>query len=199
MPVDPEIQERKKAVATLDPMTVVSDFILRSEPYAFRDHPEAYEEFRTELALRLGVDRETISLIGSARLGFSLNKARLFSPFSDQSDLDIIIVASEIFDEAWIELLSKQDKFPLAGEDERSRFKRTRDNIFFGYFRPDHFPIDTKLSKAWFPKLATRFTSPIVQMHPIQAWLFKSWEHTSFFYSRYVDSIQAFTKKLLNI
>jgi len=199
MPVDPEIQERKVAVATLDPMTVVSDIILSSEPYAFRDHPEDYEGFRTELALRLNVDSEAISLIGSARLGFSLNKTKLFSPFSDQSDFDIVIVASEIFDEAWIELLSKQHRFPLAGEDEKSRFKRTRENIFFGYFRPDHFPVDTELSKAWFPKLATRFTSPIVQMHPIQAWLFKSWEHTRFFYSSYVDSIQAYTKKLLNI
>lgn len=199
MTVDPEIQERKKAVATLNPMTVVSDFILKSEPYAFRDRPEAYGEFRSELALRLDVDCENISLIGSARLGFSLNKARLLSPFSDQSDLDIVIVASEIFDEAWLELLSKQDKFSLAGEDERSRFKRTRDNIFFGYFRPDHFPINTELSKAWFPKLATRFTSPIVQMHPIKAWLFKSWEHALYFYSRHVESIQAYTRKLLNI
>jgi hypothetical protein len=198
MTADSEIRRRKKAVATLDPMTVVSDFILGLEPYAFRAHPEAYDKFRDELALRLGVGCETISLIGSARLGFSLNKARLLTPFSDQSDIDIVIVTSEMFDEAWIELLSKQEKFSLAGDDERRRFKSTRDNIFYGYFRPDRFPVDTELSKAWFPKLATRFSSQIAQMHPIEAWLFKSWDHVHYFYSRYIDSIQNDARKLLD-
>jgi hypothetical protein len=199
MTVDPEILERKRAVATLDPMSVVSDIILSSEPYAFRNHPQAYEEFRCELASRLKLDCEAICLIGSARLGFSLNKAKIFSPFSDQSDLDVVIVASDVFGEAWLELVSKQDRFPLAGEDELSRFKRTREHIFDGYFRPDHFPIDTELSKSWFPKLATRFASPLAQMHPVKAWLFMSWEHARFFYSRYIGSIQGYTRKLLKL
>jgi hypothetical protein len=196
---DLEIRMRKNAVATLDPMTVVSDFVLGAQPFAFRAHPEAYDEFIKEVASRLGVDCESIILIGSARLGFSLNKARLFCSFSDESDLDIIIIGSEIFDEGWIELLSKRDRFSLVGGEELQRFKRTRDNIFNGYFRPDQFPVDTELSRAWFPKLASRFASPIAQIHPIQAWLFKSVDHARYYYSRYVGTIQTDARRLLNI
>ena len=196
---DSEIRERKRAVASLDPMTVVSDLIIGSEPFAFRAHPDAYDEFLSELATRLEVGIENISLIGSARLGFSLNKARLFCAFSESSDLDIIIIKSEIFDEAWIELLSKRETFALAGGEEQHRFKQTRADIFDGYFRPDHFPVDTKLSKVWFTKLATRFASPIAQIHPIKAWLFKSLDHARYYYSRYVGTIQTDARRLLKI
>jgi len=66
-------------------------------PVAFCKCPIAYEKMRTWLGLRLDVCPKEITLLGSARLGFSLAKPKYGRPFDSVSDLDISVVSEQIF------------------------------------------------------------------------------------------------------
>ncbi len=68
-------------------------------PYAFRMKPALYEEVRSWLATRIGVDPKEISIIGSARIGQSLSPDDQGRPFGDTSDLDLLVVSASLFKE----------------------------------------------------------------------------------------------------
>ena len=68
-------------------------------PFAFRECPALYEEARTWLAEKLGLDPKEISLRGSGRLGYSLNPRRWGEAYDPQSsDLDVFAVSKRLFD-----------------------------------------------------------------------------------------------------
>lgn len=64
-----------------------------------------YVRWRHRVAAHLGVDPMAIHLVGSARLGYSMNPIKNYKNFDETSDLDIAVVSSEFFDRAWAELL----------------------------------------------------------------------------------------------
>jgi hypothetical protein len=74
-------------------------------PAAFADRPMLYEESRSWIAYRLGrvaiVHSKQVSLVGSARFGYSLKPRPTFTrAFGDESDLDFIVVSQALFDKA---------------------------------------------------------------------------------------------------
>lgn len=67
-------------------------------PFAFRDFPGLYEVVRGWLGSRLSVHPKTITLIGSARIGYSLAPHPAFGrTFSAKSDLDFAVVSEPLF------------------------------------------------------------------------------------------------------
>lgn len=67
-------------------------------PSAFRTSPAAYEDIRGWLGARLNVHAKEITIIGSARLGYSLAPApRYGQPFDEKSDLDLSVISGELF------------------------------------------------------------------------------------------------------
>lgn len=67
-------------------------------PYGFRDTPAVYEEIRNWLGKKLEIDPRDVTLIGSARIGFSMSPGVEFGrSFSEKSDLDISIISEQLF------------------------------------------------------------------------------------------------------
>lgn len=64
----------------------------------------SYIRWRHQVAAELGVDPMAIQLVGSARLGYSINPKKDFKEFDEESDLDIAVISTELFDTAWGEL-----------------------------------------------------------------------------------------------
>jgi hypothetical protein len=67
-------------------------------PFAFKDCPGIYESMRSWISSRLNIDPKELNITGSARLGQSLAPSKMGKPFGDDSDLDIFIVSSELFE-----------------------------------------------------------------------------------------------------
>ncbi|RZE63060.1 hypothetical protein C0R01_17700 [Streptomyces albidoflavus] len=63
-----------------------------------------YIKWRHLVATELGVDPMAVQLVGSARLGYSINPRKNFRKFQEDSDLDIAVISPELFDRAWAEL-----------------------------------------------------------------------------------------------
>lgn len=66
-------------------------------PYAFKSHPLLFEEIRNFIAKLLNVDTKEVSLVGSARIGYSLSKKEWGRPFNSNSDFDFIIVSNTLY------------------------------------------------------------------------------------------------------
>lgn len=67
-------------------------------------HELNYVKWRHRVATELDVDPMAVQLVGSARLGYSLNPKKNFRKFHESSDLDIAVISPELFDRAWGEL-----------------------------------------------------------------------------------------------
>ncbi|MEW2568519.1 hypothetical protein [Streptomyces sp. NPDC047070] len=63
-----------------------------------------YIKWRHLVATELGVDPMAVQLVGSARLGYSMNPRKNYRKFHGGSDLDIAVISPELFDRAWGEL-----------------------------------------------------------------------------------------------
>src|SRR5438094_734671 len=118
----PEVQAAKAAAAASTPGTFVHEWLLSSNPFAFRG-TGGYAAFRAELSRFLGVHAAEMTLVGSGQLGFSLRPDQLLRPFRADSDLDMVVVSSEIFDAAWKDLLTLSGSIRTLDEDERRRFR----------------------------------------------------------------------------
>lgn len=67
-------------------------------PRAFTEKSAYYEAMRDALSSRLGISHKSISLTGSARVGFSLAPDKFLRPYDkESSDLDLFIVSDELF------------------------------------------------------------------------------------------------------
>ncbi len=77
---------------------VVRLWLTEGIPFAFRENPGTYEELRRWLGIRLNVCPKEITVVGSARIGFSMAGGVNFGrPFGETSDLDVAIVSQRLF------------------------------------------------------------------------------------------------------
>ena len=67
-------------------------------PCAFRECPAVYESIRSWLSNWINVHPKEIGLSGSARLGCSLSPNKLGKPFGINSDLDLFVISSSLFE-----------------------------------------------------------------------------------------------------
>jgi hypothetical protein len=97
----PSADEIKKVLSTgtrLDSDIVIRLWLTEGAPFAFRNCPAIYEYIRGWLASRIEINSKQITLIGSARIGYSLSPPPEYGkPFNDKSDLDFSIVSTEYF------------------------------------------------------------------------------------------------------
>lgn len=192
-----DLAAAKRAAADLQPGDFVQEYLLGRYPFIFSSSGDSFATFRYEIARALQVHASDLGLVGSAQLGFSLNPDHLLRDFRGESDLDVVVVSSVLFDIAWQDLLAHSSSVSGLEEDERRLFRKTQENFFHGYLRPDRIPTKAQLSKDWFPKLAGPFRSPIAKRHPVKAWLFKSWWHVEAFYKEGLSRIQPTLKRML--
>lgn len=95
---------RPEEVAKLDKLWAIEKFVrlwlTEGTPYAFIRCPEIYEDLRRWLANRLNACPKDITVLGSARLGYSLKPEPNYGrPFGEKSDLDLALVSASTFED----------------------------------------------------------------------------------------------------
>ena len=94
-----------------------------------------YFDLRSEIAEHFKLDLKEVLVVGSAKLGFSIAPSKLYRPFRDGSDIDVVIVSSRLFDEIWEAVFS----YSLEGGDWPA-YKTFIEYLFQGWIRPDKLP-----------------------------------------------------------
>lgn len=104
-------------------------------PFAFKTCPAVYEEMRSWLASQLGTHSKDVTLIGSARLGYSLGSSKVLGrPFGSKSDLDFSVVSAELFNRLGVlftEWASDYERGDLIPRNETER-RYWQANLEFG-------------------------------------------------------------------
>ncbi|HUP79561.1 MAG TPA: hypothetical protein VM260_13500, partial [Pirellula sp.] len=98
----PEPEAFREAVASStrnSHESVVRFLLTEGIPFAFRDRPALFEALRAWLGEYLTVCPKEITLIGSARIGFSLASPPDYGrAFNENSDLDLSVVSLSLFE-----------------------------------------------------------------------------------------------------
>ncbi len=97
---------------------------------------QAYFNLRSEVAKKFGLHPNEVFVVGSAKLGFSIAPDKEYHLFSDESDIDIALVCSTLFDEFWNQLYSYKEEFP----NDWDEYDDFVDYFFRGWIRPDKLP-----------------------------------------------------------
>lgn len=100
--VYPNAEDIKNAFAKSNDserLGIIRLWITEGIPFAFKDNPILYEEMRSYIARGVDVNPKEVTLVGSARIGYSLEKKFWGKAFTNKSDLDFTIVSSNLFND----------------------------------------------------------------------------------------------------
>lgn len=114
---------------------IVRLWLTEGTPFLFLNSPGAYEEVRRWLGVRLEVCPKEITVVGSARIGYSLAGGPYFGrALSEISDLDLAIVSRRLFEslaETFSNWKSDYSKGVVPPRSEKERFLWDQ-NLDFG-------------------------------------------------------------------
>lgn len=186
----PSVDEFSNVLLSHPLEKVVQEYIFQGVPYVFRERPELLDILRRHLCSALKFLEENVVVVGSAKIGFSLNPNNFPRQFSDESDIDILVVDEKLFDSLWMAILRWH--YPrritvLGGEDGRWMRERRQD-LYWGAFFPDKirfqglsFPEILKPlrdnSTAWFNAFRSLSQYPELVSRNVSGRLYRTWEH----------------------
>ncbi len=168
---------------------VVKEYIFHGLPYIFRNRPEAMQTLYQHLRATLRISDQNITVVGSAKIGFSLSPDNFPRKFTDESDIDILIVDETLFDKVWMTMLkwNYPRRHRLYGIDWMWA-KNRRDNLYWGWFVPDKirfeglsFPHVLKplrdISTTWFNAFRSLSQYPEFISRNVSGRLYRTWDH----------------------
>jgi hypothetical protein len=202
------VDEFKEILVQQELERVVQDYIFAGIPYVFRSWTEGFNNLRSHICDNLGISsRENIEVVGSARVGFSLDPENFGIAFSDKSDIDIVVVDDNLFDKVWKILLkwNYPRRFRLAGTDNIWARHRMED-LYWGWFRPDKiryeglsFPDTLKplrdISALWFNVFKSISNIQGFEGLEVSGRLYRTWDHVMLYH---VDGLRKILESVKN-
>lgn len=149
---------------------LVQRYITSGNCYALSEGD--YVELKQTVAKNFGLHHSAVIVVGSAKLGFSIAPTKLFRHFSDESDIDIVVTSSELYDEFW------KDVFDYRARGEYwAEFESFRRYHFRGWMRPDKLPTAPTFSKSqeWWDFFRKLSASGQFGPYKLAGALYKSW------------------------
>ncbi len=124
--------------------------LLHGNPYIYSDDEKNYFYLKQEVANYFNVSTTKIIMVGSAKLGFSIAPKKLWNNFSEESDIDIVVISETIFDEYWKDLLDFNINVKARSEAEDKMYRDFLEYFLKGWIRPDLFPFTYSKKNDWF-------------------------------------------------
>ena len=162
-------------------------------PFVFDAKPGTWDAFRDELVTELGVSRSDIRVVGSARFGFSTKPWNNLREFRDTSDIDVVIVHSNLFDELWLALLDAA--YPRGETLSKSSgwLQERKNELYTGWLTPVKIRLDVRIFGAkakpvvdfkarWFNALKKASRHPLRRHEDVQGRLYRSWRHAELYH-----------------
>lgn len=166
------IQEFKNSLVSNEPNYLVQKDIIFGGCAVLDD--DQYLELRSDVAKQFSAHPNDVLVVGSAKLGFSIAPHKRYRTFCDESDIDIVIVNSKLFDEIWY-LVYKSWKSKIYWENG-ANFQKY---LFRGWIRPDFFPSSQvmPISKAWWEYFRELTASGKFGPYKLAGAVYKNWDY----------------------
>jgi len=178
-------------VKELSSKEAVQRYLLDLFPFVFKDKPEIYYDLRNRICKNLGTHPQNFSIVGSAKLGFSIAPKKLGKPFDDDSDIDIVIISDRLFEEVWFKLIEYKDKVVIKLDPEaKQRFRDLQMVLFYGQLRMDKLANSFNFAKKWWQLFNQLSVEPKYGQRQIRATIFKSWNHACNYYEKSIEILK---------
>lgn len=131
-------------------LDIVQGYITHGSQFVFMGDEKKYFLLKKLIAGHFGLNPKSVIMIGSAKLGFSISPLKLWEPFNDESDIDMVIISEGIFHKFWRELFDFNIGLQVRSEGEDRMYRSFLEYFFKGWLRPDLFPFRYEGRKEWF-------------------------------------------------
>jgi hypothetical protein len=161
-----------------DHIEIIEEYLLAGVPFAFADAEVSYNLLLDTLSAKLAVERGSITMVGSGRIGFSLSPDHFGTPFSERSDLDMAVVDAELFDRAWLDMLRLGNKYFSLETRVRDWVKTHKaNNVYWGFIQPEKLPGVVQVSATWFASFRSLATVREFSSREITGRLYRTCDH----------------------
>jgi len=149
------IEQRKEAFKAdlyndqIPDLAIIRKNLLHGNPFIYGDDEERYFCLKQEVADYFEVSTTKVVMVGSAKLGFSIAPKKLWNNFSEESDIDIVVISEQAFDGYWKEMMNFNINVKARSEPEDRRFRDFLEYFLKGWIRPDLFPFDFPKKEKW--------------------------------------------------
>ncbi|MFY9555998.1 MAG: hypothetical protein WAV47_14910 [Blastocatellia bacterium] len=143
----------------------------------------------------LSVSREDIRVVGSGRFGFSMKPGHNLRRFRDTSDIDVVIVNPDLFDQLWLAVLAAAyPRPPITNRNRLGGWLATRRNeLYTGWLTPLEIKLDIRIfgSKArpvlefntrWFNALKRASRYAPRRHEDLNGRLYRTWQHAELYH-----------------
>src|SRR5438034_1758653 len=114
--IQSRIDDFKSDLKNMSISTIVRRHITFGDCYVFENGK--YFELKAEIADYFQIHPSEILLVGSAKLGFSIAPRKRYRHFGDQSDIDIAIVSTPLFEKIWQQVFEYRDNISYFWPEE---------------------------------------------------------------------------------
>ncbi len=123
--------------------------LFEGQPWIFRDEPGRLQDVEQRMRENLKDQHVRLLAAGSAATGFSLAPYKFGQPFSENSDIDFVVVSARLFDKAWtcVRKWAHPRRHPHR-PDERSFLRDRTNEVFWGWSMPDNTRLSEGLGSA---------------------------------------------------
>jgi hypothetical protein len=202
----PTVQQFKQILLSESTEKIVNRYIFSEPSFVFKEKPELIGLMRKHLCKHLDLTEEKIVIVGSAKLGFSMSPDNFPREFSPESDIDVLVVDTVLFDSIWMTLLKwwyPRRTIQLGGMENKWASARRKD-VFWGWVVPDEiryegisFPDVLKpiqdISASWFNAFKSLSLHPELADRNVNGRLYRTWEHATRYHS---DGLRQISIKL---
>ncbi len=146
-----------------------------------------YMALKKHISSHFDVSESQVIVVGSAKMGFSLSPKKLYRRFNDSSDIDVVIVSSELFDAVWKKV------FQLVQEKVYwQAFSNFKDYLFMGWIRPDLLPPSNQfeMGKDWWEYFRKLTSSGQFGNYKINGALYKDWDFLEGYHLNNIENIK---------
>jgi hypothetical protein len=172
-------------VAALDDVALL-DFCrrrsLHGTPKLFDGAEDGYYEFRKRIAEKFEINFHEVFITGSAKLGFSPFKRKMFDL---NSDIDVAIISAKLYDQIMESIhgyqMELRENRKAVSENELDRYHKFLEYGAIGWMRPDLLPTSFRvanLKRDWFDFFnSISYGRSEVGNYKVTAGAFKSYSH----------------------
>ncbi|WP_295792051.1 hypothetical protein [Mucilaginibacter sp.] len=182
---DDKLIQFKSDLGILDSRKMVQKWITSGGCAMVSD--QEYEALKLNISTHFKIAKDQVMIIGSAKLGFSLSPKKLFRRFNDSSDIDVVIVSSELFDSVWKNVYNLVQQKVLW-----ETFDSFKDYLFIGWIRPDLLPPSNQfeLANDWWEYFRELTSSGLFGSYKISGALYKDWEFLEGYHLNNIEKLK---------
>lgn len=126
--------ELRELIFTRPADELVDAHVFAGDAYVFRNTPSDYALLLNDLGSSLRLPPTAITIVGSAKTGFSMDPEAFGTPFHDESDVDVVVVDADRFDRIWYALIAWEYRLGPQKGYSQEWLKRRHADVFWGWF-----------------------------------------------------------------